>query len=41
MAEWWVDEPLELVYLVRMTFKGPQRQDLDNLRARSWTQGMT
>ena len=31
MAEWWVDEPLELVYLVRMTFKGPQRQDLDNL----------
>ena len=32
MAEWWVDEPLELVYLVRMTSKGPQRQDLDNLR---------
>ena len=25
MAEWWVDEPLELVYLVRMTSKARAR----------------
>ena len=37
MAEWWVDEPLELVYLVRMTFKGLSAKTWTTSWARFWT----
>ena len=41
MAEWWVDEPLELVYLVRMTFKGHSAKTWTTSWARFWTQATT
>ncbi len=31
MAEWWTDEPLELVNVLCLRFHGPCRADLDNL----------